>query len=289
MSSLPGPLLLISPDGMLGRAFVAALDARGERYRAIGQPELDLRDRDSITRALTPGLGAVINCAAYTDVDGAETHEPDATAINATGPHWLAERCKSLGALLIHYSTDYVFDGKSSTPYPVDAPRRPQTAYGRSKALGEELLERSGCEQLVIRTSWMYAPWGKNFVDTIAKFGKERPVLNVVDDQRGRPTSAEYLAERSLQLLERGARGLFHLTDGGECSWYEFARAIVEGTQGTARVEPCTSAEFKRPAPRPAYSVLDLARSEALLGPSRSWHDNLQAVLRARRAQRPSG
>jgi dTDP-4-dehydrorhamnose reductase len=291
LGALPGPLLLISPDGMLGRALVAALEARGQPFQAISYPELDLRDPDSVARALTraPKLRAVINCAAYTDVDGAETHEADATAINGTGVQWLAERCKSLGALLVHYSTDYVFDGKASTPYPVDEPRRPQNAYGRSKAVGEEQLEASGCEQLLIRTSWLYAPWGKNFVDTIAKFGMERPVLKVVDDQRGRPTSAEYLAERTLALLERGARGTFHVTDGGECSWYEFARAIVEGTQGTAQVEPCTSAEFQRPASRPAYSVLDLGRTETLLGPSRSWQDNLHAVLCARRAQGARG
>jgi dTDP-4-dehydrorhamnose reductase len=132
----------------------------------------------------------------------------------------------------------------------------------------------------------LYAPWGKNFVDTIAKLGVEKPVLRVVDDQRGRPTSAQYLAERSLALIERDLRGTFHVTDGGECTWFEFARAIVAATAGTARVDPCTAAEFARPAPRPAYSVLDLSRTDALIGPSRDWRDNLADVLAARRAAR---
>lgn len=280
--SLEPPFLLISPDGMLGRAWQELLTRRGLAHKTITFPELDLTDRASVTRAVTPDIRSVINCAAYTDVDGAEAHEAAATAVNATGTGWLAERCRELSALLVHYSTDYVFDGKASQPYSVDEPRRPQNAYGRGKALGEALIERSGCEHLMLRTSWLYAPWGKNFVDTIAKYGAERPVLRVVNDQRGRPTSAQYLAERSLALLERGARGTFHVTDGGECTWFEFAQAIVAGTLGSARVDPCTAEEFARPASRPAYSVLDLARTEALIGPSRAWQDNLHDVLAAR-------
>jgi dTDP-4-dehydrorhamnose reductase len=187
--------------------------------------------------------------------------------------------------VLLHFSTDYVFDGAASTPYSVTAALHPNTAYGRSKAKGEALLVASGCEYLLVRTSWLYAPWGKNFVDTIARFARERPSMRVVNDQRGRPTSAEYLAARSLALLEHAARGTFHVTDGGECTWYEFAKAIAAGSGGTAHMEPCTTAEFPRPAPRPAYSVLDLSVTEALLGPSRAWQDNLADVLRARDAQ----
>jgi dTDP-4-dehydrorhamnose reductase len=224
----------------------------------------------------------VINCAAYTDVDAAETHEADAMAVNATGVELLAQRCRSIGALLVHVSTDYVFDGDARVPYRVHEPRRPQNAYGRSKARGEELLLATGCEHLLLRTSWLYAPWGKNFVDTIARAGRERPSLRVVDDQRGRPTSAQYLAERSLALVEQRARGIFHVTDGGECTWFEFAREIVARSGGTAKVEPCTSAEFIRPAKRPAYSVLDLSATEGRLGVSKPWQDNLAAVLEHR-------
>jgi dTDP-4-dehydrorhamnose reductase len=278
------PFFIVSPDGMLGRAWQALLDARGLAHSGAAFPGLDLRDPASVARFVEPKFRVVINCAAYTDVDGAEKHEAEADAVNATGLAHLAARCRETGALLVHYSTDYVFDGTASTPYAVDAPRQPQGAYGRTKAHGEELLERSGCAFLMIRTSWLYAPWGKNFVDTIAKFGAERPVLRVVGDQRGRPTSAQYLAERSLALIENDARGTFHVTDGGECTWFEFARAIVAGTSGTARVEPCTTAEYPSKTPRPAYSVLDLSRTEAMIGPSRDWRDNLADVLSARRA-----
>ena len=284
VAKLPTPLLLISPDGMLGRAFVALLERRGLPYEGISYPAFDLGDPSGVKRALDPRFRAVINCSAFTDVDGAETREAEADVVNATGVGLLAARCRETSAVLVHFSTDYVFDGVAIAPYRVDEPRRPQSAYGRSKARGEELLERAGCEYVMIRTSWLYAPWGKNFVDTIARFGREKPVLRVVDDQRGRPTSSEYLALRSLALLEQAARGTFHVTDGGECTWFEFAQAIVAGSGGTAKVEPCPSSELQRPAKRPAYSVLDLSATEALLGPSRNWRDNLNDVLSARAA-----
>jgi dTDP-4-dehydrorhamnose reductase len=278
------PYFIVSPDGMLGRAWQALLGARGIASAGGSYPELDLRDPASVARFIEPKYRVVINCAAYTDVDGAEKHEADADAVNATGLANLAARCRDTGALLVHYSTDYVFDGTASTPYPVDEPRRPQNAYGRSKARGEELLERSGSAFIMIRTSWLYAPWGKNFVDTMAKLGASKPVLRVVNDQRGRPTSAQYLAERSLALIEHDARGTFHVTDGGECTWFEFAQAIIAATGGKAQVDPCTAAEFASPTVRPAYSVLDLSRTDALIGPSRDWRDNLADVLAARRA-----
>jgi len=278
------PVFLVSPDGMLGRAWRALLEARGIEYAGVSFPDLDITRPASLERRIEPRFRTVINCSAFTDVDGAETRESEADAVNATGVANLAARCRAVSATLLHYSTDYVFEGQATRPYPVDEPRRPQNAYGRSKARGEELLEQSGCEYLSIRTSWLYAPWGKNFVDTMAKLGAERPLLRVVNDQRGRPTSAQYLAERSLSLLEKNARGHYHVTDGGECTWFEFAQAIVSATGGSAKVEPTTSAEFARPAVRPAYSVLDLSRTEALIGPSRDWRENLADVLAARRA-----
>jgi dTDP-4-dehydrorhamnose reductase len=134
---------------------------------------------------------------------------------------------------------------------------------------------------VLIRTSWLYAPWGKNFVLTIRDLARKSETLKVVSDQLGRPTSAEYLAERSLALLRGGHRGAFHVTDGGACSWHEFARSIVDLDGARCRVDPCTAAEFARPALRPAYSVLDLSRTERAIGPSRPWQENLAAVLRA--------
>ena len=283
-SALKAPIFIVSPDGMLGRAWQTLLEARGSLFAAASYPELDLRDPSSIDHFITPHFKTVINCAAYTDVDGSETREAEADAVNATGVANLAARCRAVSAVLVHYSTDYVFDGRAARPYPVDESRRPQNAYGRSKARGEEHLEQSGAEYLNVRTSWLYAPWGKNFVDTMVKLGASQPTLRVVNDQRGRPTSAQYLAERTLRLLEHGARGHFHVTDGGECTWFEFAGEIISRSGGAARVDPCSSAEYVRPAVRPAYSVLDLSRTEALIGPSRSWQDNLADVLAARRS-----
>jgi dTDP-4-dehydrorhamnose reductase len=275
-------ILLISPDGILGRAYTELLKQRNIAFESVSYPDFDITKPEQVERALHTGLKTVINCAAYTDVDGAETHEAEADLVNATGVQLLAARCKAIGAVLVHYSTDYVFSGDNTTPYKVDEQRDPKTAYGRTKGHGEELILESGCEYLTIRTSWLYAAWGKNFVDTMAKMGHAQPSLRVVNDQRGRPTSARYLAQRSFELLEKKARGTYHVTDGGECTWYEFAVAIIEATGGKATVNPCSSEEYKRPAPRPHYSVLDLSRTEALLGPSRTWQQNLAAVLRER-------
>jgi dTDP-4-dehydrorhamnose reductase len=180
---------------------------------------------------------------------------------------------------LLHFSTDYVFDGKASAPYRADAPVDPLGAYGRTKAAGEQAIHASGARHLIVRTSWLYAPWGNNFVRTMARLTRDKPSLKVVDDQRGRPTSAEHLAATALALLDRGATGTFHVTDGGECTWYEFTLAIAKQLGRTCTIAPCTTAEFPRPAPRPAYSVLDLSQTEALLGPMPDWRVNLVEVL----------
>jgi dTDP-4-dehydrorhamnose reductase len=268
--------LLVSPDGMLGRAFAEAL--RGD-FVGVTYPAIDLTRPETIEQHVRPGTTHLINCAAYTDVDGAETNEALATAINGTGVGALARRCGEVGATLVHFGTDYVFDGVASAPYPVDAPRAPQGAYGRSKAAGEDALFTSGARHLYVRTSWLYAPWAKNFVRTIATLAKTKDTLKVVADQRGRPTSAEHLAKTTLALLARDLEGTWHVTDGGECTWFDFAREIVRLTGAPCTVEPCTTAEFPRPAPRPAYSVLDLSRTEELLGPMPDWRTALADVI----------
>lgn len=271
--------LLISPDGMLGQAFVELLTERGEPFETASHPAIDLTRPETLT-AVRPGVRRVINCAAFTDVDGAETREDEALAVNGHGVMHLAQACRAVGATLVHFGTDYVFAGDAHAPYSIDHPVAPATAYGRTKAAGERALVESGVPHLYLRTSWLYAPWGKNFVRTIAALGQTKPELRVVDDQRGRPTSAQGLARTTLALWDRGARGFFHATDGGECTWYAFAQAIVAGTHGTATVLPCTTAEFPRPAPRPAYSVLDLSGTEAVLGaPLTPWREALAAVL----------
>ncbi len=270
---------LIGAGGMLGRAFRELFAREGRPYDGLDVPEFDLMRREQVEAAVTPGLTAVINCAAYTNVDGAEQDEANATKLNGDAVALLAGICAARQVPVVHFSTDYVFAGDAKEPYRVDQAHAPVNAYGRSKAVGERALWDAGGAHLLLRTSWLYAPWANNFVRTIYKFSRERPALNVVADQLGRPTSAEHLARVSLALLDCGARGTLHVTDGGACSWHEFASEIVRLSGHACRVDPCTAAEFARPAKRPAYSVLDLAPTEALVGPMPDWHENLASVM----------
>lgn len=281
-------ICIIGADGMLGRAVTIEAARRGLDCVPLILGEIDLRDQASVDRLNKVSFDALINCAAYTDVDGAEEHEALATEINGEGVARLAAVCERAGVPIVHISTDYVFNGSATAPYPIGAPIEPVNAYGRSKEAGEHALGDSKADWLCCRTSWLYAGWGKNFVLTMVKLLSERDELRVVDDQRGRPTSALQLAERSLGLLLAGHRGMAHVTDADECTWYGLTRAIRDLTGSTASVAPCTSDEFPRPAKRPAYSVLDIAETERVLGPARSWRDELERVLAcAGRVQRP--
>lgn len=277
--SAPPRILLLGADGMLGQAWDRLGQREGLPVQARTFPAFDLTRREHVRALPLREVDVVVNCTGWTDVDGAETHEAAATVLNGDGVGWLAEACADAGRTLVHYSTDYVFEGHAQRPYAVDHPRAPLNAYGRSKAVGEERIEASGAPFLLLRTSWLYAPWGNNFVRTMARLGREREALKVVDDQRGRPTSAEHLAATTLVLLRRGARGTLHVTDGGECSWYELARAVIERVNPACVVSPCTTAEFPRPAVRPAYSVLDLGPTEALVGPMPSWQEGVADVV----------
>jgi dTDP-4-dehydrorhamnose reductase len=287
-----GPTTLISPQGMLGRAWVNLLDQRGIGYTPIARPMIDLANPSTIAPAIPPSTQTVINCAAYTAVDDCETHEADATAVNGTGVAALAAHCNAIGARLVHYSTDYVFNGQADQPYSVDHPRDPVNAYGRSKAVGEvgieaaNAMDGSNGRHLNIRTSWLYAPWGGNFVRTMAKLTRDREQLKVVDDQRGRPTSCETLAAATLAMLEASGDdgqgvpgGNYHLTDGGDCTWHGFTVEIAKRCGHDCDIEPCTSDAFPRPAARPAYSVLDLSQSEAVIGPIDDWRIPLADVI----------
>lgn len=280
MSTIRGPIFLISPDGMLGRAFVEELTRRGLPFTSKSYPEIDITKPDALADAVPSDAQIVINCSAYTDVDGAEKNEEAANLVNGEGVGNLARLCASRGATLVHFSTDYVFNGEATKPYRTDGEHDPVNAYGRSKAIGERLLRQSGCEHLLLRTSWLYAPWANNFVRTMAKLTRDRDKLTVVNDQRGRPSSASYVVERTLGLLASPERGTFHVTDGGECTWYEFTREIARQLGNTCDVQPCTSDAFPRPAKRPAYSVMSLQRTEDVLGPSAPWQQNLATVLK---------
>lgn len=270
-----GKYLIIGKSGQLGHAFQLLL--KPEDVIAVDQDEVDLARPDQLRLDLN-GVRAVLNCAAYTAVDAAESDEDTARRVNAESVQVIAALCKAAHIPLIHFSTDYVFPGKADAPYPVDFPRGALGAYGRTKQLGEELLEQSGADYLLVRTSWVYAPWGNNFVRTMARLMRQKPELKVVSDQRGRPTHACGLAERSLALFTQGQRGTFHVTDEGECSWFEFAQAIKDTISATCSLIPCSTADFPRPAPRPAYSVLDLSKTSALLGPGKHYRDWLATM-----------
>lgn len=283
--------MILGAGGMLGRQWADALrtDIAAGRALALDRAGCDILDAAAVERAVAPGVGVVINCAAYTDVDGAETNEALATRINADAVGIVADRCGRVGATLVHYSTDYVFDGRAGAPYAVDRARSPINAYGRSKARGEELLEGSGCGFLLLRTSWVYAAHGKNFVRTIASLCAQRPTLRVVNDQRGRPSSTAGIVATTRALLAAGARGALHACDGGECTWFDFARAIGARVNPGCDIQPCASAEFPRPAPRPAYSVLDLGPTEAVVGPLTHWREALAPVLTTILTQHAAG
>jgi len=277
-----GPVVIVGAGGMLGRAWQELLSKRGMAYEAFGRAELDIESDVQLQRAVRPGVRTVVNCAAWTDVDGAESQEEAATRVNGEAVGKLATRCAEVDAVLVHYSTDYVFSGRSTEPYLVDAPHEPVNAYGRGKALGEDLLFESGAAALLIRTSWVYAPWGGNFVRTMLRLGAEREALKVVDDQRGRPSSARELAANTLKLLEAGRRGRYHLTDDGDCTWCELARYIMDVAGLSCRIDPCTTQEFPRPASRPSYSVLDLSVAKAAIGEILPWQQAVRdAVLEA--------
>ncbi len=273
--------VVLGAKGMLGRGLCALLEERGVSVIAADRKVFDVADPEGVKRSRLPMDAVWFNCAAWTDVDGAEAHEADALAVNGgEGLQSLCDRLGDAGGKLVHVSTDYVFNGRASEPYRVDEPRDPIGAYGRTKAAGEKVIEDSGCACIIARTSWIYAPWANNFVRTMAKLTRDRDELKVVDDQRGRPTSAEHLARSLVALVDAEGTGTFHVTDGGECTWYEFACAIRDGLGHACEIKPCTTDEFPRPAPRPAYSVLDLSRTEALIGRMPDWRANLADVLK---------
>lgn len=274
--------LVTGAGGMLGQDFLAQLAQSGERYVALDRKALDLTDADAVSAALEEHRPAVVvNCAAWTAVDDAETREAEALAINGSGPANLADACARTGAVLLHVSTDYVFAGDAQEPYAEDAPTAPRSAYGRTKLAGEQAV--LGIEHgYVVRTAWLYGTGGPNFVKTMIKLEGVKDTLDVVDDQRGQPTWSADLAGLLVEL-GRGAlvgtapAGVYHGTNSGETTWHGFTQEIFRllGTDPD-RVRPTTSEAFVRPAPRPAYSVLGHGRfAEAGIEPLRDWRTAL--------------
>jgi dTDP-4-dehydrorhamnose reductase len=289
----PLRILVTGAAGQLGSELVKSLGAHGEVI-ATDRTTLDLADPEAIVAAMrTQCPDVVFNAAAYTAVDAAERDEALAHAINATAPGVFAEEARRCGALLVHYSTDYVFDGRASAPYAEDAPANPCNAYGRTKLAGERAVLQSGAAALVLRTSWVYSLHGRNFLTTIMRLARERDEIRVVDDQHGTPNWSRTLARASARLVASGKpwlaerAGLYHCVSGGATTWYGFAHAIVDrmGTavgslSACARVSPINTAQYPTPAARPANSVLDDRRFVATFGFSLPpWQEALDECL----------
>jgi dTDP-4-dehydrorhamnose reductase len=255
---------------MLGQDVVRAA---GEGAVALTHTELDVTDRAAVLDALRGAT--VVNCAAYTDVDGAESESEKAHAINADGARNVAEAAERV----LYVSTDYVFDGSKAQPYVESDPTSPLQEYGHSKLAGERATADANDNHLVVRSSWLFGAGGRNFVQTILTLARDRAELLVVDDQVGSPTFTGHLAEGLVALATADERGLMHMAGGGSCSWYAFARAIFERSGVGVELRPCTSDECPRPARRPANSVLASERGAPTLP---AWQDGLEAYLGVR-------
>jgi len=273
--------LVVGNRGMLGSCLCRVLLEAGQQVTGTDIDEFDITDYDESRREITKiSPDIIINCAAYTDVDGCEKHQALAFSVNATGPKNLGAVSSVLGTRIIHVSTDFVFDGKKRTAYLENDTTAPLSIYGKSKHRGEEALSMEAKDFLIVRTSWLYGREGGNFVKTMIRMADERDFLDVVDDQRGSPTYALDLARALHELSTMEHRGIVHFSNSGDCTWYEFACRIMACAGKDVPVRPTTTDRFPRPAVRPAYSVLDLSKITRLLGRSpRGWEEALQAFI----------
>lgn len=273
-------ILLTGAGGMLARDLVLAAAGRpGHELTSLHRHELDVRDAVAIADVLAAERPeAIINCAAFTDVDGAESHEEEAFELNAVAPGLLAQAASAHGARLLHISTDYVFDGEATRPYLESDEPAPRSAYGRSKLAGERAVAAAGSQHAIARTAWLFGAGGRNFVATMLSLAAGgRDELAVVTDQVGSPTYAGHLAPALLEIVERGLGGVLHTAGGGSCSWNELARETFAQAGSGATVSAVTSESFPRPAPRPSWSVLESERADAPRLPP--WREGLRAYL----------
>ena len=268
---------------MLGKALTR--EWSGDEVIGHGSRDVDIRDAEKVRAAVENARPDwIVLAAAYTDVDGCESHPDRALAVNRDGPLNVARAAKRAGAKLLFLSSDYVFDGKKTSPYETGDTRNPPSVYGRSKAEAEVQLLKVLPECCIARTSWLFGTGGKCFPDTILKLAASRPALDVVNDQRGDPTYSVDLARAIIGLCRNQAAGIVHATNAGDCSWFEFAREIVKGAGLTTEVRPVSSQQMARPAPRPAYSVLssESLRQYGISMPT--WQDALRRYLQERNA-----
>ena len=256
--------MVIGCKGMLGHTVMRRLGATAV---GIDLPECDITDREAVFEVIQREKPAVIlNCAAYTRVDDAEKEEVLATRINGDAVGYLAECAKEVNAYFLTISTDYVFPGQGQRPYYEDAFLGPRSAYGRSKAAGEERVQQIGGRWAIVRIQWLYGEGGNNFIDTIARLAKEKPELKVVDDQVGAPTWTEDMSQILIDIARLQAEGIYHAANSGYASWYEVARFVVDQLALDCEIKPCSSEEFPRPAIRPQNSRLSLGKVVAAVG-----------------------
>jgi dTDP-4-dehydrorhamnose reductase len=271
--------LITGAAGMVGTDLRDELAGRGEAVAALSRTDLDITDSRAVNACIVEHApDVIVNCAAYTKVDQAESEESAANAINGSSVELLACAANQVNALLVQISTDFVFDGTKTSPYEVTDATNPLSAYGRSKLLGEVAAKHAE-RHLVVRTSWLFGVHGHNFVEAIRNQVRKGNPLRVVSDQRGKPTYTPHLANAIIRLAVADVRGIVHYADEDECSWFDFAVAIA----GDYPVAPVTSDEFPRPAKRPAYSVLSTERYERITGVApESWREGLRDYLERR-------
>ena len=264
----PGKIVIFGANGMLGHA----LQQVYPKAHCFGHRDGEITDEDAVMKMVKRERPAVlINAAAYTDVDGCEDNRDHAFAVNGLAPGYIAAACSEVGAILVHYSTDYIFDG-TKKEYCEDEPPNPINTYGESKLLGEVSIKKNMENYRIIRTSWLFGSHGKNFVDTILSLSYHMPEVRVVNDQIGKPTYTVDLAHATPDIISR-VPGFYHITNDGICSWYEFASAFIPNAT------PCTTEEFPRKAKRPAYSVLANTKTP----PLRHWREAVQEYIQTKR------
>ncbi|MBB6176096.1 dTDP-4-dehydrorhamnose reductase [Anoxybacillus tengchongensis] len=251
-------VIVTGAKGQLGTDVVHLFANQGYEVYGYGREELDITNFDQVKQVISEVKpDVVVHAAAYTKVDLAESQPDQAFLINAYGTRNVAVASEAVGAKLVYISTDYVFDGMATTPYNELAPTNPLSVYGKSKLAGEQFVRDLHSKFFIVRTSWVYGKHGDNFVKTMLKLAKERDELMVVNDQIGCPTYTVDLANCILELIQTEKYGVYHVSNSGHCSWYEFAKAIFEEVGIEVKVNPCTTKEFPRPAPRPMYSVFE--------------------------------
>ncbi len=277
-------LLVTGAAGMLGRDVMLAAGNAGHQVVGFGHAELDIADADAVSAKLEGERpDVVINCAAWTDVDGAEEAEETATAVNGAAAGNVAAAAASVGASVVYVSSDYVFDGSKGAPYVETDQTAPLSAYGRGKLAGEEATRAANKRHFIVRSAWLFGMGGPNFVETMLRLAADHGEVLVVRDQVGSPTYTWHLAYGIVRLIEGVEFGIHHMAAAGACSWYEFAREIFDQAKVECKVMSATTEMLGRPATRPAYSALTSQREHAIELPS--WQDGLSAYLSQRRAE----